>query len=214
VAYALLHLSWLSDLQGDLPQALTLGQRAISICRELNISFLLVSLLGIVRHAQVRSGRLDEALLGLREGLAIQEAMGYRSTMSVIVSMLAEAYLAAGQLSAASDQARRALALARECGERFQEARGLWILGQIHAHPDHPDLEAAEQACRQSLVLANALDMRPLVAECHLALGKLSCRTGNRQQAEEHLATATTMFREMGMTYWLEKTEAEMQGLA
>jgi hypothetical protein len=115
--------------------------------------------------------------------------MGYRSTMSGIVSFLAEAYLAAGQLPAASDHARRALALARECGERFQEARGLWILGQIHAHPDHADLEAAEQACRQSLMLASALDMRPLVAECHLALGKLSHRTGNRRQAEEYLAT-------------------------
>jgi hypothetical protein len=31
-----------------------------------------------------------------------------------------------------------------------------------------------------------------------------------REQAQEHLATATTMYREMGMTYWLEKAEAEM----
>jgi hypothetical protein len=29
-----------------------------------------------------------------------------------------------------------------------------------------------------------------------------------RQQAQEHLATATTMYREMGMTYWLEKAQA------
>jgi hypothetical protein len=29
-----------------------------------------------------------------------------------------------------------------------------------------------------------------------------------REQAQEHLATATTMFREMGMTEWLEKAEA------
>ena len=213
VAYALLHLAWLCDLQGDLPRALTLGQRGISICRELNISFYLVSLLAVVGHAQVRSGRPDEALLGLKEGLAIQEAMGYRSTMSVIVSMLAEAYLAAGQLPAASDHARRALALARECGERFEEARGLWVLGHLHAHPDHPDLEAADQAYRQSLVLATALDMRPLVAECHLGLAKLSRLTGNRHQAEEHLATATTMFREMDMRFWLEKAVAELAAL-
>ena len=29
-----------------------------------------------------------------------------------------------------------------------------------------------------------------------------------REQAQEHLAIATTMYREMGMTYWLEKAEA------
>ena len=139
--------------------------------------------------------------------------MGYRSTMSAIVSMLAEAYLAAGQLPAASDHARHPLTLARECGERFEETRGLWVLGQLHAHPNHPDLEAADQAYRQSLVLASVLDMRPLVAECHLALAKLSGRTGNRHQAEERLATATTMFREMDMRFWLDKAAAEVAAL-
>jgi hypothetical protein len=61
--------------------------------------------------------------------------------------------------------------------------------------------------------LASELDMRPLVAHCHLGLGKLYRRTGKRELAQEHLATATTMYREMGMTYWLEKGEAEMAEL-
>src|SRR5262245_36765215 len=45
--------------------------------------------------------------------------------------------------------------------------------------------------------------MRSLVARCHLGLGKLYRRTGKREQAQEHLATATTMYREMGTTYWI-----------
>ena len=133
--------------------------------------------------------------------------------MSTIVSMLAEAYLAAGQLPAASDHARRALALARGAVNvsRVGGAVGSWARS---AHPDHLDLEAAT-AYRQSLWrLATALDMRPLVAECHLGLAKLSRLTGNRHQAEEHLATATTMFREMDMQFWLEQAEAEMRELA
>ena len=56
--------------------------------------------------------------------------------------------------------------------------------------------------------------MCPLVAHCHLGLGKLYRRTGKRQQAQEHLTTATTMFREMDMGFWLEKAEAEMRELA
>ena len=36
-------------------------------------------------------------------------------------------------------------------------------------------------------------------------------RTGKREQAREHLATATTMYREMDMRFWLEKAEAEMR---
>ena len=57
------------------------------------------------------------------------------------------------------------------------------------------------------------IGMRPLIAHCHLGLGKLYLRTDKREQAEEHLATARTMYREMGMTYWLEKAEAEVREL-
>jgi hypothetical protein len=34
-------------------------------------------------------------------------------------------------------------------------------------------------------------------------------RTGRRQESQTHLATATTMYREMRMTYWLEQAEAD-----
>jgi len=55
----------------------------------------------------------------------------------------------------------------------------------------------------------------PLVAHCHLGLGKLYQRTAaRRDQAQEHLTTATTMYREMDMRFWLEQAEAEVKELA
>jgi hypothetical protein len=63
------------------------------------------------------------------------------------------------------------------------------------------------------MALATELGMRPLVAHCHLGLGKLSRGTGKRQEAQEHLTTATAIYREMGMGYWLEKAEVEMEAL-
>jgi hypothetical protein len=55
---------------------------------------------------------------------------------------------------------------------------------------------------------------RPLIAHCHLGLGKLYRRTDKREWAREHLATAMAMYRDIGMTYWLEKAEAERTELA
>jgi hypothetical protein len=52
--------------------------------------------------------------------------------------------------------------------------------------------------------------MRPLVAHCHLGLGKLYRRAGNRAKARDYLTTATTRYREMDMRFWLEKGEAEV----
>ena len=62
--------------------------------------------------------------------------------------------------------------------------------------------------------MAEDLGLRPLIAHCHLGLGQLYQRTGNRDQAQEHLSTSATMYREMDMRYWLEQAEAEMKDLA
>ena len=56
--------------------------------------------------------------------------------------------------------------------------------------------------------------MRPLVAHCHLGLGKLYRRAGKRAQAQEHLSTATTMYREMDMRFWFTQAQTEIAALA
>jgi len=121
-------------------------------------------------------------------------------------------YLAAGQLDEAASRAREALALTtRRLGARASEAHALCLAGDIASTAGADD---AERSYREALKLAEDLGMRPLISHCHLGLGKLYRRIGKREQAQEHLATATTMFREMGMTYWLEKAEAEMDNPA
>jgi uncharacterized protein HemY len=70
--------------------------------------------------------------------------------------------------------------------------------------------DSGEAHYRKALAPRPATRHAPLVADCHLGLGKLYRRTDKFERAQEHLTTATTMYREMGMTYWLEKAEAEM----
>ena len=65
----------------------------------------------------------------------------------------------------------------------------------------------------EALALAEPRGMRPLAAHCHLGLGKLYRRTGNRDQAQEDLTTATTMYREMDMPYWLQEAESHVRDL-
>jgi len=56
--------------------------------------------------------------------------------------------------------------------------------------------------------------MRPLVAHCHFGLGRLHAKAGQRVEAREHLANATTLHREMDMSFWVEQAEVEMRSLA
>jgi tetratricopeptide (TPR) repeat protein len=101
--------------------------------------------------------------------------------------------------------AERALTLARGARQRPYEASALRLLGDVTVRrdPDH-----AERHYREALARAEELGMRPLVAHCHRGLGELYRRSGKRGQAQQHVATATALYRDMGMTYWLEQAEA------
>ena len=56
--------------------------------------------------------------------------------------------------------------------------------------------------------------MRPLVARCHLGLGRLAARAGDASAAAKHLTEAREAFRTMDMTFWLERLGEELAGPA
>ena len=93
------------------------------------------------------------------------------------------------------------------------EAR-LLQLGVVHAHTDPPDAAQAEAHYQQALALADELGMRPLVAHCHLGLGKLYHCAGRPDQAQDEVRAAAGMYRAMEMPVWLEKAEAALAQVA
>jgi hypothetical protein len=129
----------------------------------------------------------------------------------VNVAWAAEGYLLAGRAGEAQSLARRPLDFAREHKGRGYEADALRLHGEIASTRPSPDVEKSGASYRHALALAEETGMRPLVARCHAGLARLYRWTGKHQQAYEHFAIATTMYREMGMTYWLEKAEAEIR---
>ncbi len=96
---------------------------------------------------------------------------------------------------------------------RKVEADALHLIGDIAASREVPAFEDAVQHYGQALAVADELGMRPLVAHCHLGLGKLYRRTGQREQAREHLSAATAMYSDMDMPFWLAQTETELREL-
>jgi tetratricopeptide (TPR) repeat protein len=156
--------------------------------------------------AYALSGRVDEALV-LIAG-AVEPGARHRLTWwTVVLLSAATTCLSARRTDEAAGHAREALAVARRTGARGNEAEALCLAGDVASAAGAAD---AEGHYGEALVLAGELGMRPLVAHCHLGLGKLDRRTGQREQAQEQLTTASTMYREMGMTYWLEQAEAEL----
>jgi tetratricopeptide (TPR) repeat protein len=164
--------------------------------------------------AYAQSGRLAEGLPLLEQAVEQNAAMQIVSHHALWLIHLSEGHRLAGRLDEAAHGAIRALELARAHQERAHQAYALHLLGEVAAHREPSEIEPAETHYRQAMALAEELGMHPLVAHCHLGLGQLDRRTGKREQAREHLTTATTMYRDMDMWFWRERAEAEMKELA
>jgi tetratricopeptide (TPR) repeat protein len=208
VVWACLGQAYLNSTQGDLGPGARLLEPALALCRERSITTYIPVTMAPLGHTYARSGRIAEGVSLLQQALAAYDSAGIGYCHSISVVQLGEAYLLANQLEDASACADGAVKLTRTRGERGYEAYALRLLGEIAAHSAPSELSEAGVRYREALALADELGMRPLVAHCHFGLGKLYRRTDKREQAQEHLATATTMYREMGMTYWLEKAQA------
>ena len=194
--------------RGDVARAIPPLERGLALCRATENHLWLGETAADLGLAYARAGRIDDALPVLEFALKEAATTGLRWTYARQHAQVGEGYLLAGQHDEAARLAATALEAARAQKQRGQEAAALWLSAEIAGCA--LEGERAEADYQHAMVLASEIGLRPLVAHCHLGLGKLSRRTGKRQQAHEHLTTATTMYRDMGMTYWLEQATAEL----
>ena len=145
----------------------------------------------------------------LEQALTAMESMAMIQWRSPLIARLVEAYLLADRQDDALALMERGLSLALNHGHRGAQAWARRLLGDAVSRRA-PDVATARAHYDAGLALAAELGMRPLVAHCHLGLGRLSRRDGNHRKAREHFTTASTMYREMAMKSWPEAAEAEL----
>jgi tetratricopeptide (TPR) repeat protein len=210
VSASFVGLGYVDSVKGELDQAARVLERALALCRKWNVTQYAPAVMASLGRTHMWLGRSGSGVSWLEQALAAHESAGiaYFHTLSVV--QLGEAYLLADRVEDARASADRGVRLARERGERGHEAWALCLLGEVASYHDDPDVATAEEHYGAAMTLASELGMRPLLAHCHLGVGKLYRRTGDGAKAKEHLTTAALMYREMDMGFWLEKAEAEL----
>jgi len=206
-------LGTLRVIQGRADLAIPVLEQGLVIARLENIPFLVPFITGPLGAAYALAGQLDRAVAVLEQTVEQAVAMRLVANHALRLVWLGEAYLLAGRPESALDVARRALQTAEERREAGARAYAQRLLGDIAGSAEEPDVPAAQAAYREVIALAEALEMRPLVAHHHLGLGTLGARTGNPDEARQHLTVAATMYREMDMRFWLEKAEAKRRAV-
>ena len=153
--------------------------------------------------AYARCGRIDEGLAHLDAAVEGATTMGRFSRLPLLLVKCGEIHLLAGERDEAAGLANRALRLARDQKERGNEVYARQLLAEICVS-EQPDSGESERHYRGALSLATELSMRPLAAHAHAGLWRVYRQRSDPAQAQRHLAAAETMYRDMGMRFWLD----------
>jgi class 3 adenylate cyclase/tetratricopeptide (TPR) repeat protein len=194
--------------RGDFPRATRVLERCLDLCGSRQFAFGMPLVAATLGAAYALAGRADEAHPLIAGAVEEFRRRQDHTRPAFILLYAGTTCLSAGRIDEAASYAREALALTRRLRARGSEAHALCLAGDIASTGGAED---AETHYREALALAGELGMRPLVAHCHLGLGKLYRRTGQHEQAQEHLTTATTMYREMDMRFYLEQAAREIR---
>ena len=195
--------------RGDIPAAMASLERSLDLISAWDLGTFFPAGASALGAAMVIADRATEAIPLLERAVSAAEAAGRAEGQSIRVAGLADAYSRVGRSPEAIQLALRALALAREHGERGREARILRVLGDIHMRDSGERLDECEGYYRQGLTLAEALEMRPLAAHCHFGLARVLSRMGRGLQVEAHHSAAMSLYRDLGMPFWSQLLEQE-----
>jgi len=148
----------------------------------------------------------------MKKGLEIRRDAGF-SRLSLHYWLLSMFHLDLGDLENAQTYMEEALELSQKKNEKHFEGMSRATLGRILGKADRSQYDEAEEYVLQGINILEELKLKPGYVQGYLFLGELYADTGQREKALENLKKAEGMFQEMGMDYWLRRTQEVLSRL-
>ncbi len=199
---ACLGLSRVYLQKGELQKAMLVQRRALDLVRIWKIPTWYPWAAASFGYTTVLTGNIPEGIQLLHEAIDRAVAIPFLINHSLWVAWLSEAHLFAGRTDEAHKIAEQALNFCLARSERGHMAWALRVLGEIFALKE---FQKAEEYYRRSMTLAEELGMYPLIAHCHLGMGKLYRQAEKEKDSKDHFTAATMLYRKMDMGFWMEK---------
>jgi tetratricopeptide (TPR) repeat protein len=205
-----LHHGWEFNLKGDAKTAIEHLQNSIRYCEEGQIvMWVHVAWLGL-GWAYWLMGELETARKHMEKGLKIQIDAGVPFDLGYFYAFSGMVDLDCGDLKKAQHRAEEAVKISQKS---HQHGEGLaWILlGRTLGKADPPQTYKAEECILKGIKIDEELKIKTYYALGYYYLGELYADTGQKDKALETLKTAEGMFQDMGMDYWLAKTQKVLE---
>jgi DNA-binding NtrC family response regulator/tetratricopeptide (TPR) repeat protein len=200
---------FLHAYRGEFPEAIRLLEHGRTLCEVTGARLIFGWVACYLGLSYTHCERRPDGIALLEQGVETLASLRVMMRRSLVLGWLGEAYAGAGRIDEATRCAERALDFAWTQNERGHEAEALRLSGDIASCRGAREIESATERYRQAMAIGADLEMRPLLARCHLGLARLHARAGDPGNARAHLSTAGDMLRAMQMRYWLEQAAAE-----
>jgi predicted ATPase/class 3 adenylate cyclase len=159
-------------------------------------------------------GQWEEGIAQIQQNLVALQATGAQIGQPGFLTLLAEAYAAAGQVDAGLDVLSKALALVDHTGERYREAELYRLKGELLWRQTVPDVSQAAACLQQALTVARRQQARSWELRAAMSLARLWQRQGKQSAARELLAPVYGWFTEGFDTVDLQEARALLDELS
>jgi len=149
--------------------------------------------------AYARAGRAEKGLQLARAAVSDAEQMHDLADKPGLLIRLGQVSLIGRQIEAALTLGKQAVEIAVAQEAKGDEAWARFLIGRACWGAEPRDLAESEKQLNIALRLATACEARPLVAFCNTTLCGIHARRGDEGRAKEFDATATAIYRELGM---------------
>jgi tetratricopeptide (TPR) repeat protein len=158
-------------------------------------------------HAYSLTGDPESGQKNIEKAIKLQTEKGIRLFLSLHHLFLSMAYFMSGDFQDAETAANDALSVSKSYDQKDAEGISLTWLGRILGQVETGSGGSAEEHIVEGIKICDELSLKPWSAKGYLFLGELHASRGKEKKAEENLKKAEEMFQEMGMDYWLAKTQ-------
>jgi len=204
---------WLFNFKGDGKNAVEHLQNGIRYSEEAQMPVLL----GLLNSGLAWGYYLLEEPEAAREqaekAIKIHSDTGIPFLLSVAYSLLGTLHLDSGDLEEAHRCIDEALRLSQNNNEKYAEGVSRMLQGRILGKAAKSRFPTAEEYILQGIAILDELKLKPWSNVGYLYLGELYADTSQREKAIETLKKAEGMFQEMGMDYWLRRTQDVLERL-
>jgi len=194
--------------KGNLEEAIDYLSRALTHAINLEIIITVPGFASALGWCYLQVNQYEKGQQHITWALNTARMLKFAFISSWSLGIICESLLFMGEYEKAKDLIGESLKIIEARKMKGQLPWLLRIASEIDMELPNPDYPAIKKQLEQALQMAHDLNMPAHVAHCHLALGKLYQRSGDKVGSTNEFNSALLRYQELDMPFWIQKVSS------